>query len=341
MLNKKKLLVSVLAITMVMSSIGTGFITKSYAYKKFNRQKYTKNFVRRTKAINNKAYKGDQGEELHFRYGLWYKLDAEGKATVTKFTGSATRLSIPTQINGHDVTKIADDAFNFEIHKKKKLTYLGIPYGITHIGKRAFYGNSLPYITIPYTVEKIGDGAFAKNKLRDVLIMNPKVEYKYDGNADENSFGNFKKRRIRVRQGKKKIIPNTIIVKPDPETLAKYKKFTGVGPSWSHIAFRKPGKLIKYYELGGDFMRQNLHKIEFNHVKSIDFGRGVHPSKISIYDGMDAGDGYVYRLVPSYHFEFFSRVVRITEPERTNLVLTITIKKVKESFDPHDDDEFM
>ena len=119
--------------------------------------------------------------------------DANGKITITDYTGSATVVSIPGTINGLPVTTIGSFAFynrgdltsitlpasvtsieEFAFYSCTGLTNITLPAGLTSIGDFAFYDcSSLTAITIPTGVIDIGSYAFAFcNSLASVRITN-------------------------------------------------------------------------------------------------------------------------------------------------------------------------
>ncbi|GHU83475.1 hypothetical protein FACS1894196_3440 [Clostridia bacterium] len=86
-----------------------------------------------------------------------YMVKSDGSVALTKYSGSATALTIPEQLDGKLVTSIGNRAFESRI----RLTSVTIPSGITSIGERAFSScYSLTSITIPSSVTSIGDEAF-------------------------------------------------------------------------------------------------------------------------------------------------------------------------------------
>ncbi len=75
------------------------------------------------------------------------------KATITAYTGSATKLTIPSKLGGYKVTKIGDYAFS-GISSLKKVV---IPNTVTKIGDFAFDTcESLKSYTVPKSVKSIG-----------------------------------------------------------------------------------------------------------------------------------------------------------------------------------------
>ena len=83
-----------------------------------------------------------------------YSLNDDNTCTITKYNGSASDLTIPSEIQGHKVSEIGSWAF-FE--NCTSLTSVTIPDSVTSIGGSAFYRcTNLTSITIPSSVTSIG-----------------------------------------------------------------------------------------------------------------------------------------------------------------------------------------
>ena len=74
-------------------------------------------------------------------------------------------LVIPTQIGGIPVTKIADDAFEFDY-----LTSIELPEGLVEIGNRALACPYLTSVNLPSSLEIIGAYAFENADLVNVIV---------------------------------------------------------------------------------------------------------------------------------------------------------------------------
>ena len=88
-----------------------------------------------------------------------YTVSEDGTAEITKYTGSATELAIPSEFDGYEVKSIGASAFWY----CTALTRITIPDNVTNIGASAFCGcKSLTEITIPDSVTNIGGAAFSR-----------------------------------------------------------------------------------------------------------------------------------------------------------------------------------
>ena len=81
-----------------------------------------------------------------------------GSATITKYSGTATAISVPEEMDGYSVTAIGDSAFkNFSAIKS-----VTIASGVTRIGNYAFSGCSgLTSVSLPSTLTSIGNYVFS------------------------------------------------------------------------------------------------------------------------------------------------------------------------------------
>lgn len=111
--------------------------------------------------------------------GLVYEIHKD-HVEITGYTGDATEIVIPTEIEGLPVTSISDSAFygctsltsinipdsvsmigRFAFKDCTSLTNIGIMDSVLEIGSCAFYGcSNLSSITIPDSVISIGDSVF-------------------------------------------------------------------------------------------------------------------------------------------------------------------------------------
>ena len=97
-----------------------------------------------------------------------YTKNTDGTLTITGYKGKEQEISIPSSINGREVSKIGDNAFS----GCGGLTGVTIPDSVTSIGQNAFYGcNNLVNVTIPDSVINIGYQAFCNcSSLSSVTI---------------------------------------------------------------------------------------------------------------------------------------------------------------------------
>lgn len=95
-------------------------------------------------------------EELQEYNGMKYVV-INGNITITHYEGNETTLEVPSLINGYQVTKIGDRAFE----GCTTLTNITLSEGLTHIGKYAFSEcTGLTNITLPESLTSIGTSAF-------------------------------------------------------------------------------------------------------------------------------------------------------------------------------------
>ena len=107
--------------------------------------------------------------------GLEYS-SYETTVFISKYTGTATELIIPSVIKGKNVTQINSMAFSF----CASLTRITIPDSVTNIESSAFYNcDSLTSVTIPHSVTSIKGEAFAYcDNLISITFQGTKQEWK-------------------------------------------------------------------------------------------------------------------------------------------------------------------
>lgn len=104
-----------------------------------------------------------------------YTVLSDGTAEITNYTGSATELTIPSQLDGYTVTSIGDFIFMY----RDSLTSITIPNSVTSIGYRAFYNcSSLESIAFGNNVTSIGEDAlYGCYSLTDITVSSANPSY--------------------------------------------------------------------------------------------------------------------------------------------------------------------
>lgn len=99
-----------------------------------------------------------------------------GGATITKYTGSASKLTIPDTLGGKPVKELGEWSFSMS----ETLTSVTIPKSVTVIANSAFFECSkLTRITIPAGVKTIGANAFWNcSSLTGIDVDSKNKEYK-------------------------------------------------------------------------------------------------------------------------------------------------------------------
>jgi hypothetical protein len=94
--------------------------------------------------------------------GFEYGRNGQGGITIKSYSGNATELVIPAEIDGKPVTTIGRKALiNCVPSTREAITSITIPPSVTSIELAAFQGcKGITSITIPDSVTKIAYGAF-------------------------------------------------------------------------------------------------------------------------------------------------------------------------------------
>jgi uncharacterized protein YjdB len=136
-----------------------------------------------------------QGDSGVTDSGLKYSVSDNDEITITGYSGTATEVDIPSEIDGKKVISIGEDAFrefsigDEEFRDFSGLTSIKIPDSVTTIGNNAFRGcSSLTDIKIPDSVTSIGFYAF-RGCIGLTGISIPKSVTSIDGSAFEDCSG--------------------------------------------------------------------------------------------------------------------------------------------------------
>lgn len=114
----------------------------------------------------------DDGKDLEKVSKNWqYESNGKGTVKVTKYKGSAFKVTIPKKIGGKKVTEVGKNTFK-DNKNNNKLKNVTVPNGVKSIEKHAFFDcKTLESISIPNSVRSIGEDAFAGCvKLKSVTV---------------------------------------------------------------------------------------------------------------------------------------------------------------------------
>lgn len=89
-----------------------------------------------------------------------YTVQSDGTVFISGYTGTDQQLTVPIELDGYNVTGIADHAF----HGNHTIETLDVPGQIKSIGEEAFFGcSNLTEVTLEEGVESIGRRAFSSS----------------------------------------------------------------------------------------------------------------------------------------------------------------------------------
>lgn len=83
------------------------------------------------------------------------------------YTDNGVNIIIPNEVDGMQITEIADSVFSND-----HLNSVILPENLITIGNKAFYSNYIGEIIIPESVTNIGEEAFTHNMIRNLILPN-------------------------------------------------------------------------------------------------------------------------------------------------------------------------
>lgn len=156
-----------------------------------------------------------------------YKVNSNGTASVTGYSGSAQKLTIPSTLGGKKVAAIGESAFK----NNAAIQSVVIPDSVTEIGESAFmfcydlrsvtfgksvaairedafsYCGDLESIAIPASVTSIGIGAFGGSAVKSLSVNSGNKVYDSRGNCNAII---ETKTNILIAGSQNTVIPNTV-----------------------------------------------------------------------------------------------------------------------------------
>lgn len=159
--------------------------------------------------------------------GEWEYTVSQDEATITKYNGSASRITIPSSLGGYTVTKIGYRVFE-GMYTLKEITF---PNTLEEIGYCAFKGcKNITSITLPKNLSKMGYDAFYNCESLTKIIVNA-VDCIY---SSENTFGNAGKNT----NGIEVVFSDTV------KAIPRYM-FDGETDEYAHIKSVEIGKNVE------------------------------------------------------------------------------------------------
>ena len=125
-------------------------------------------------------------------------------ATITKYDGTETSITIPSTLGGYTVTAIGDYAFRY----LSQLESVSFPSTLKSIGRSAFYGCGIVNLTIPEGVTQIAVSAFAtNNNLETLSLPSTLTTLSWESNSESGAFQNCPKlKTVKFTEGTKDLV---------------------------------------------------------------------------------------------------------------------------------------
>jgi hypothetical protein len=151
-----------------------GYDKDGYDLSGYNKDGVNKNGL----VLDNSAEDATAGDTTKISGSYGYKVKKDGSVEICYYTGSGKKVTIPSKIDGKNVTSIGDNAFLCS----DGLTSVTIPNGVTSIGDSAFSSCvDLTSVSISDSVTSIGAEAFSNTSLTSIFI--PKGVKSIEGSA--------------------------------------------------------------------------------------------------------------------------------------------------------------
>lgn len=107
-------------------------------------------------------------------------------ATITKYTGGDSEVTIPSKIDNYTVTKISDSAFAYN----PVITSVVISNTVTEIGNFVFYGcDELKSVKLPSRLKKLGYSFIANTQISSLTIPAGLTYCATGGSSSDTMFG--------------------------------------------------------------------------------------------------------------------------------------------------------
>ncbi|MGC7187404.1 leucine-rich repeat domain-containing protein [Metamycoplasma hominis] len=122
---------------------------------------------------------------LNFRKNFKFELTKSNTWKITKYIGNDSRVTIPREYQGKNITEIGERAFYGRIY----LWEVILNEGLEKIGAEAFWDAGIESITIPGSVKEIDGWAFDFSKISHISINsnNKNLEIKDNFFIDKNN----------------------------------------------------------------------------------------------------------------------------------------------------------
>ena len=172
--------------------------TRNASDQRYYTKRSSKYFSDGSTSYNSgEGYDGENAVQPVYEYSISQNDKDEDVATITKYYGAVSAITVPETIDGYPVVAIGESAFE----GNKYLRTMLIPDCITSIGRRAFANTNLQSLVLPGKLEYLGYEILDGNT--DVLeITIPKTVKETEWNyLTEGPFGKSNIKRAVIENG--------------------------------------------------------------------------------------------------------------------------------------------